>query len=95
MTAADITKAAQERLAALDVEAKPHEDALATINAERERLRAIIDAKDRVPTLPVYPNHRPLTPPDPIYPGGVDWIPPLSPTAPGFIMSGCSGLTFG
>lgn len=40
----DITKAAQERLAALDAEAKPHEEALAAINTERERLRLVIAA---------------------------------------------------
>lgn len=44
LTADDITNAARVRLTALDEEAKPHEDALARINAERAKLRAQIAA---------------------------------------------------
>jgi hypothetical protein len=53
----DITKAASERLAALDAEAKPHEDALAAISAERDRLRLIVAVGngERRPVLPVLP----------------------------------------
>jgi hypothetical protein len=58
----DITKAAQERLAALDAEAKPHEDALATINAERERLRLVIAAGKGERLLPIVAPVRPIAP---------------------------------
>ena len=58
----DITKAAQERLAALDAEAKPHEDALATINAERERLRLVVAAGNGERLLPIAAPVRPIAP---------------------------------
>lgn len=44
LSADDITNAARVRLAELDEQAKPHEDALAKINAERAKLRAMIAA---------------------------------------------------
>lgn len=66
----DITKAAQERLAALDAEAKPHEEALSTINAERDRLRLIVAAGSG--------THRPAVTLRPLAPWQVDplgtWI---------------------
>lgn len=44
MDIADIAKAAKDRLDALTAEAKPHEDALVAINAERAKLRAVVSA---------------------------------------------------
>jgi hypothetical protein len=92
MTLDDITKAAQERLDALDAEAKPHEDALATINAERARLRLIVAAGKNAPPLPIYTNPLPLIPEQPaIYPGGPQWVPPIAPSA--FTLTGTTGTT--
>jgi hypothetical protein len=71
----DITKAAQERLAALDAEAKPHEEALATINTERERLRLVVAAGSGERLYKVAP----LSPPrvmDSIILTTPQWVPP-------------------
>lgn len=82
MTIDAITKAAQERLDALDAEAKPHEDALAAIDVERARLRLMIAAGKDAPHLPVCLNPFPLIPEQPtIYPGAPQWVPPISPSA--------------
>lgn len=71
----DITKAAQERLAALDAEAKPHEEALAAINTERERLRLVVAAGKGEQLYKVAP----LSPPrvlDSIIVTAPQWVPP-------------------
>lgn len=76
----DITKAAQERLAALDTEAKPHEDALATINAERVRLRVMIAAGTGNPRAHVVLPQLPSPAVTVTYPAvGPQWVPPLEP----------------
>jgi hypothetical protein len=59
VTAEDIANAARVRLAALDEQAKPHEEALATINAERARLRAMLDAAEGKPKPAYVPTWMP------------------------------------
>ena len=98
MTLDEITKAASDRLAALDAEAKPHEAALVAINAERDRLRSVIVAS-RTATVhaPIWVNPAPGPfAPFPIYPPVIEpWSPaPQRYTDIIITTTASSGLTF-